>query len=324
MRALVCESYGNVDDLRIKEVEDPRPGPGQVVVDVRAAAVNFTDSLLVRDLYQVSAPVPFIPGSELAGTVSEVGEGVDEFAVGDRVFGMAFVGGFADRIAMAAAGLKAIPDGVDFAAAAGFFVAASTAYGALRYGGEMRAGETVVVLGAAGGVGLAAVQIGVALGGRVIAAASSPDKLAVCREEGAEATIDYSRESLKDRIKELTGGGGADVVIDPVGGALSEAAFRATGWNGRFVVVGFASGEIPKIALNLPLLKGSQIRSFNIAPFTVKEPESMAEIDRTLMAMLADGRLRPRIGGRFPLEEAAEALRQIEERRAVGKLVVEP
>ncbi len=324
MKALVCERYNDPAAIRVREVDDPIAGAGHVVVDVRAAAVNFTDSLLARDMYQVSAPVPFIPGSEIAGVISEVGDGVDSFAVGDRVFGMAFVGGFAERITMPATALKSIPAGVDYAAAASFFVAFSTSYGALVYAGEVKPGETVVVLGAAGGVGLAAVQIATALGARVIAAASSDEKLVVCREEGAAETVDYSRESLKDRIKQLTDGRGADVVIDPVGGALSEAAFRATGWKGRFVVVGFASGEIAKIALNLPLLKGAEIRSFNIAPFATKEPQALAELERDALAMLADGRLRPRISERYPLGQAAEALIRIESRRAIGKLVVEP
>ncbi len=324
MRALVCEKYGDPAALQVRQVDDPIAGPGHVVVEVRAAAVNFTDSLLSRDLYQVSAPLPFVPGSEVAGVVIEVGADVDGVDVGDRVFGMAFIGGFAERIAMPAASLKPIPDGVDFASAAAFFVASSTAYGALVYAGEVKRGETVVVLGAAGGVGLAAVQIAAALGARVIAAASSTEKLAACREEGASETIDYSHESLKERIKELTDGRGADVVIDPVGGVLSEAAYRATGWKGRFVVVGFASGEIAKIALNLPLLKGSEIRSFNIAPFATKEPQALAELERDMLAMLADGRVRPRISERFPLDRAGEALARIEARAAIGKLVVEP
>jgi NADPH:quinone reductase len=293
MRAVVCERYGDVGALAVREVEDPHAGRGQVVVDVHAAAVNFTDSLLVRDLYQVSAPLPFVPGSEVAGVVSEVGAGVERLAVGDRVFGMAFVGGFAERLALPAATLKPIPGGVDFAAAAAFFVASSTAYGALVFAGEVKSGETVVVLGAAGGVGLAAVQIATALGARVIAAASNPEKLAVCREEGAAATVDYSTEPLKERIKELTAGKGADVVIDPVGGALSEAAFRATGWKGRFVVVGFAGGEIAKIALNLPLLKGAEIRSFNIAPY-----DEDADHDGGGRRRQRPARLRPRRRGR--------------------------
>ncbi len=324
MRALVCEKYGDPRALQVREVDEPIAGSGHVVVEVRAAAVNFTDSLLARNLYQVAAPLPFIPGSEIAGVVAALGDGVTGMAVGDRVFGMAFVGGFAERIAMPVASLKRIPDGVEFASAASFFVAFSTAYGALVCAGEVAPGESVVVLGAAGGVGLAAVQIAKALGARVIAAASNPEKLALCREEGAAEVIDYSREPLKERIKELTDGRGADVVIDPVGGALSEGAFRATGWKGRFVVVGFASGEIAKIPLNLPLLKGSEIRSFNIAPFATREPEALAELERELLAMLADGRLRPRISERFPLERGAEALQRIESRAAVGKLVVEP
>lgn len=324
MRAVVCKEYAGPEAVVVEEVADPSPGPGQVVVDIRAAAVNFTDCLLTRDRYQVSAPLPFIPGSEFAGEVSAIGDQVDGVAVGDRVFAMSFVGGFAEKIAVDANGLRALPDGVEFAAAAGFYVTYATAYGALRFAGEVRAGETVVVLGAAGGVGMAAVQLAKQMGARVIAAASSDEKVAACLEEGAEAGINYASESLKDKIKELTAGKGADVVIDPVGGDYAESAYRATGWGGRFVVVGFASGKIPSIALNLPLLKGSEIRAFNIAPFSVKEPESMAAMNEELTAMLSDGRIRPRVSRRYSLDRAVEAMRAVEERRAIGKLVVEP
>ncbi len=324
MRAVVCENYGSLDDLRVVDVAEPVATADQVVVEVRAAAVNFTDVLLVHDRYQVSASLPFTPGSEFSGVVNSVADDVTTLAVGDRIFGMTFVGGFAERVAVGCSSLKRIPDGVEFAAAAGFYVTYATAHGALRWAAEIRPGDCVVVLGAAGGVGLAAVQLAKSMGGRVIAAASSPAKLAICREEGAVEGIDYSREPLKERIKELTGGEGADIVIDPVGGDLAEAAFRALGWRGRFVVVGFASGEIPKIALNLPLLKGSEIRAFNIAPFSVKEPGAMRELEDELMEMLASGIARPRVTARYPLAEAAAAIGEVAERRAMGKVVVEP
>jgi len=323
MRAVLCERYGDLDGLELRELPDPAPGEGQLCIEVRAAALNFTDCLLVRDRYQVSAGLPFVPGSEIAGVVREVGPGVAEWQPGDNVFGMAFVGGFADRIVMPAQALKRVPEGVDFGEAAAFFVAFSTAYGALVHAGEVKSGDTVVVLGAAGGVGLAAVQIARHLGATVIAAASSAAKLEVCLEEGARHGIDYAREPLKERIKELSGGG-ADVVIDPVGGDFSEASFRAMAVGGRFVVVGFASGSIGSIPLNLPLLKGAQVRAFDIAKVAAYDSGGLRGMEAVLLAKLAGGELRPRISARFPLERAGEALRAMEERRAIGKIVVEP
>jgi len=232
------------------------------------------------------------------------------------------VGAFAERVAMPAGSLTVLPDHVDMRAAAAFSVVYSTAYHALRSAARLQPGETMAVLGAAGGVGLAAVELGAVLGARVIAAASSPEKLAACREQGASDCIDYACEPLKDRLKALTGGRGVDVVLDPVGGALAEQALRATGWRGRFVSVGFASGEIPRIPLNLLLLKGAQLLAFNLGPFMTNEPEEMARNHRELLELFFGGRLRPRIDAAYPLAETARALAHVAERRAIGKVLI--
>lgn len=324
MRAVVCREYGPPEGLVVEELPDPVAGPGQVVVDVHAAAVNFPDVLLIANRYQVSIPAPFTPGSEFAGIVREVGPGVTSLAPGDRVSGATFVGAFAERVAAGAEGVTKLPADADLVAAAAYGVVYSTSYNALRSAAQLRAGETLLVLGAAGGVGLAAVDLGVLLGARVIAAAASEEKLRVCRERGAAETIDVTRESLKDRVKQLTGGRGVDVVIDPVGGPLAEQAVRATGWRGRFVCVGFASGEIPEIPLNLLLLKGSELRSFNLAPFIGNEPDEYRRNQAELLELFLGGRIRPLVSARHPLAGVATALRDVAERRAIGKIVIEP
>jgi NADPH2:quinone reductase len=324
MRAVVCREYGPPEGLALEELPDPRPGAGQAVVEVRAAAVNFPDLLILRNRYQVQAPLPFTPGSEFAGVVREVGPGVTRVVPGDRVFGAVFVGAFAEALAVDAAGLTAIPERVDFEAAAAFGVAYGTAWAGLRSLAQLAAGETLVVLGAAGGVGLAAVELGKLLGARVVACASSAEKLAACREAGADLLVDYEAEDLKGRLKELTGGRGADVVFDPVGGRHAEPALRATGWRGRYLVVGFASGEIPKIPLNLVLLKGARILGLSIGPFLQNAPEEARRNREELLAFLAEGRIRPRVGAIFPLEQVARALREVSDRRARGKVLIRP
>lgn len=322
MRAAVCREYGEPEKVSVEEASAPRPGPGEVLVGVRAAAVNFPDVLIVGNRYQVSVPLPFTPGSELAGEVLTVGDGVQDFAEGDRVWGAVMMGAFAEQVVVPATALAPIPPGIDDAAAACFGVAYGTAYHALRSVGEARPGDWVVVLGAAGGVGLAAVELGKVLGARVIAAASSADKLAVCAQRGAEQLIDYSTEDLRVRIREITGPG-ADVVIDPVGGAWSEQALRATRWGGRFVTVGFASGEIPRIPLNLVLLKGVVVKGFEIRTFPEFAPEAAARDREELFALFADGRVQPHIGATFGLSEVGAALRYVADRRAVGKVVID-
>lgn len=299
------------------------PGPGEVTVKILAAAVNFPDVLMIANGYQVSVPVPFTPGSEFAGEVEAVGEGVFDLARGDRVIGGSFVGAFAQRIAVPARSLTPVPDGADMRAAAAYGVVYGTAYHALRSVAELERGEWVVVLGAAGGVGLAAVELARLLGGRVVAAASSPAKLEACVVMGAEQTINYESEDLKERIKELTGGG-ASVVIDPVGGAYSEQALRATRFGGRFVTIGFASGTIPRIPLNLVLLKGVIVKGFEIRTFGDHAPELAARDKAELRDLFRSGAIHPQVCGSYPLEQVADAVLDVAERRVIGKIVVEP
>lgn len=323
MRAVRCNAYGDPRALVVEEVEEPLAGPGQVVVEVTAAAANFPDVLLVADRYQVHVPVPFTPGSEMAGTVVSVGPGVDGWTAGDRVSGASLVGAFAERVVVPATALRPVPPALDLALAAASGVAHRTAIFALRAVGRLHAGEWLVVLGAAGGVGLAAVELGAALGAKVVAAASSPAKLEICEKKGASALVDYSAGSLKERVKEITGGG-ADVVVDPVGGPLAEEVLRATRWGGRFVSVGFASGEIPRIPLNLVLLKGVIVTGFTMEGLAHHQPADAAAADAELTRLLASGRVVPYVSARYRLEDAAQALLDLSERRAIGKVLVEP
>ena len=321
MRAALMTRYGSPELLTVAEVDDPLPGPGEVAVNVLAAAVNFPDLLIMSGGYQASWPLPLIPGSEFAGTVAATGPGVGSLAPGDRVAGTVAVGAFAEKIAVSAETLWRVPDGVGLADAAAFRVTYLTAYHALRSIADVRSGDWAVVLGAAGGVGLAAVDIAGLLGARVIAAASSAEKLAVCRDHGAEAVIDYSGEDLKNAIKRITGRG-ADVVLDPVGGPYSEQALRATAWGGRFVCLGFASGEIPRIPLNLILLKGIVIRGFEIRTFSDHCPDLAARDEAELAGYFAAGRLRPCISARYELGDIVSALQAVRNRKTYGKVVI--
>jgi NADPH2:quinone reductase len=286
------------------------------------AAVNYPDALIVAGRYQVLADPPFTPGSEFAGVVTAVGDGVETVKPGDRVRGTTFVGAFAEQIALPALGLTPIPDGVTFEQAAAYQVTYETAYHALVTVGRAQAGEWVAVLGAAGGVGSAAVELAHVLGAKVVAAVSSDEKAEVCRHLGADEVINYSKEDLKARLKELTGGG-ADVVIDPVGGPLSEQALRSSRWGARFVIVGFASGEIPRIPLNLVLLKGVVITSFEFRGHMTHHPADMTAGGEAVRKLLAEGRISPHIGGVFPLGETAAALDEVFGRRSTGKVLIE-
>jgi NADPH:quinone reductase len=321
MRAVICRSYGTPDDLVIDDVAELVPGPGQLLVRVHAAAVNFPDVLLIAGKYQIKIPVPFTPGSELAGEVLAVGEGAT-FRPGQRVFASTPTGAFAEQALLYAGAVAEIPDNVDYASAAAFGVTYRTAYHALRSIAEVVQGEWVVVLGAAGGVGLAAVDLAVGMNARVLAAASSPEKLELCRQRGATATIDYDREDLKTRIRELTGDS-ARVVIDPVGGPYSEPALRGLARGGSFITLGYAAGTIPAIPLNLVLLKGITIRGMEIRTFMTDRPADAARDMRELTQMFAAGRIRPYIGARFPLAETPAALRHVAERKVLGKVVID-
>ena len=322
MKAVLCKAYGPPESLVIEDVESPVPGPGEVAISVKASGVNFPDVLIIQNKYQVKPPLPFSPGSEVAGIIKAVGENVTHVKAGDEVFAFTVYGGFAEEVKTDAKRLLPIPVGMTFATAAAFGLTYATSDHALRDRGELKAGETLLVLGAAGGVGLAAVEIGKALGARVVACASSDDKLAVCREHGADETINYATEDLRERIKAITGGAGADVIYDPVGGSYTEPALRSIAWRGRLLVVGFAAGDIPKIPLNLTLLKGCAIVGVYWGEFTRREPERFAEAMRQLGRWYGEGRIRPHISATYPLDRAADALNDMAQRRVVGKVVL--
>src|SRR5512145_1277889 len=322
MKAVLCKQFGPPEALVFQDLPSPRAGDGEVVVSVKAASVNFPDVLIIQNKYQFRPPLPFSPGSELAGVVKEVGAGVQGFRAGDRVMAFTTYGAFAEEVKTEASRLLPLPQKMDFVTGASFVLTYATTDHALRDRGALAAGETLLVLGAAGGVGLAAVEIGRALGARVIACASSDDKLAVCREHGADATINYASEDLRERIKALTDGRGADVIYDAVGGAYTEPAFRSIAWRGRLLVVGFAAGEIPKLPLNLALLKGASVVGVFWGDFTRREPARFAESVKQLTKWYAEGRLKPHVSQTFPLEKAAEALKAMAARQVKGKVVL--
>ncbi len=324
MKAVVCKQFGPPEDLVVEEVDDPIAGEGQLIVDVHAAAVTFPDALVIENKYQFKATPPFIPGGEVAGVVSAVGPGVADFSEGDRVTGSGgIVGGFAQRVAVSAEATRTIPDDTGFAESTGLLYAYGTGYYGLKYRGNLQPGETLLVLGAGGSVGMAAVELGKLMGARVIAAASREDKLALCKMRGADEVINYETDNLKERAKELTGGKGVDVIYDAVGGDYAEAALRAIAWNGRFLVIGFTAG-IPAVPFNLALLKGCQIIGVFLGAMVGREPETRDAIERDLLGFMASGELRPHISRRYSLEQAPSALRDMLDRKLVGKVVVEP
>jgi NADPH2:quinone reductase len=322
MKAARCVEYGPPGGISVGDVDDLSPGPGEVLVRVHAAAVNYPDVLIAANRYQVSVPLPFTPGSEFAGVIAALGPGVSGYSVGTPVAGAVMGGAFAEQVVAPVAALRSVPEGLDMVHAAAFHVTYSTAYHALVTVGGATAGEWAVVLGAAGGVGSATVDVAKRLGLRVIAAASNEDRIAVARELGADAGIDYVREDLKTRIRELTGGEGAHLVIDPVGGDYSEAALRALRRGGRFVTVGYADGKIPRIPLNLVLLKDIVVRGFEARTIRRYDPEATAIAERELARMVRDG-MRPLVSHVHPLADVATALTDVAERRTTGKIVLE-
>jgi len=321
MRAAVCRSYGPPEVVKVEDMLSPALGPGQLRVRVGAAAVNFPDVLLVANEYQISAPTPFVPGSELAGVVSEVADDVDGIAVGDRVFGTLFVGAFAEEAVVAATSVTPVPDGVDDSTAAAFGVAHRTAHHVLRSVAQVQPGDELVVLGAGGGVGLAAVQLGVLLGASVTAVASSAAKLAVAASYGARHLINHRDGNLRQSLREALPDG-AHVVVDPVGGDLAEPALRSLRRGGRFVTVGYASGTIPRIPLNLVLLKGIHIVGFEFISFMTASPDEAHRNEAELLQLFATGKVRPHVGATYPLEDAALALLTVATGQALGKVVV--
>ena len=324
MRAIRCNRYGPPETLTVENLPDLHPEAGEVVIDVKAASVNFPDVLIIQNKYQFKPPLPFTPGAELAGIGREVGAGVTRLRPGMRVAAYTAQGAFAEQARASEASCVALPDDVDLASAAAFTLAYGTSHHAVTDRGALKAGETMLVLGAAGGVGLAAVQIGKALGARVIAAASSAEKLALTVEHGADATIDYSREDLRERIRALTDGHGPDVIFDPVGGEYAEPAFRSIGWRGRYLVVGFANGEIPKLPFNLALLKGASIVGVFWGGHMQREADLAAAGFEQMIGWIREGRMRLHVSKRYTLDEVPQALDDMAHRRVTGKVVIEP
>jgi len=322
MKAVLCKELGPPEKLVVEEVPSLKPGKGQVVVSVKAAGVNFPDTLIIQGKYQFKPEPPFSPGGEVAGVLKEVGEGVTGWKPGDRVIAASTWGGFAQEMAVESDRLLRIPDAMDFVSGSAFLLTYGTSYHALKDRAQLKAGETLLVLGASGGVGIAAIQIGKAMGARVIAAASSDAKLAVCKQNGADELINYASEDLRGRVKVLTAGKGVDVVYDPVGGPYSEPALRDMAWNGRFLVVGFAAGDIPKVPLNLALLKGCSIVGVFWGAFTRNEPEHNRRNNEELMQLFAAGKVKPHIHATYPLERTAEALNEVLYKRVSGKVVL--
>ncbi len=322
MKAIVCKELGPPEKLVFEEIKDAPMGPGDVRIAVAAAGINFPDTLIIQGKYQFKATPPFTPGAEVAGTVIEIGAKVRHVAIGDPVAALMAVGGYATQAVAPGDGVMKLPKDFDLIAAAGFPLAYGTTIHALKQRAKIQAGETLLVLGAAGGTGLSAVQIGKLMGARVIAAASSADKLALCREQGADEVIDYSKESLKEAVKKLTKGQGADVIYDPVGGELAQDCFSAINWNGRYLVIGFASGTIPDVALNRLLLKGAAAVGVFWGAFVVREPKINAENYAQLFAWHAEGRLKPYVSKTYPLADAAQALRDMLDRKVTGKIVL--
>jgi NADPH2:quinone reductase len=324
MKAILCKAWGLPDTLVVEELPDVSPGPGQVAIDVQAAGVNFPDVLIIQNKYQFKPELPFTPGSELAGIVRTVGDGVTQVKVGDKVLVFVSQGAFAQQIVVPAHAVMPMPPELDFDTAAAVTLTYGTSHHAVVDRAQLKAGETMLVLGAAGGVGLAAIEIGKALGARIIAAASTDEKLQICKDHGADATINYSKEDLREAIKAATEGKGPDVIYDPVGGIYAEPAFRSIGWRGRYLVVGFANGEIPKLPLNLALLKGASVVGVFWGEFARREPKANLAAMRQLMGWISEGKIKPHISGRYALAETPQALKDMAARKVTGKVVVQP
>jgi len=322
MKAVLCKELGPPEKLVVEQVPSPKPGKGQVVVSVKAAGVNFPDTLIIQGKYQFKPEPPFSPGGEVSGVIKEIGEGVTRLKAGDRVIAASTYGGFAEEMVAEADKVIAMPDAMEFVPASAFVLTYGTSYHALKDRAQLQSGETLLVLGASGGVGLAAVQIGKAMGAKVIAAASSDAKLQVCRENGADELINYASEDLRSRVKAITAGRGVDVVYDPVGGPYSEPALRDMAWKGRFLVVGFAAGDIPKVPLNLALLKGCSIVGVFWGAFTRAEPDNNRRNNEELVRLYLAGKIKPHIHATYPLERAVEALNEVLYKRVSGKVVL--
>jgi NADPH2:quinone reductase len=324
MKALLCTRYGTPDDLELADIADPKPGPGEAVVRIAAAALNFFDTLIIAGKYQYKPDMPFSPAAEFAGTVESVGAGVTSLAAGDRVLGYSGYGAARERIALAADKLVKLPAGLDFDRAAGVSVTYGTTLYALKDRAHLQSGETLAVLGASGGVGVAAVELGKLMGARVIACASSAEKLEFTKKHGADAGIDYTKEDLKDALRTATGGNGANVIYDPVGGPYAEAALRSIAWEGRYLVVGFAAGDIPKLPLNLVLLKSADVLGVFWGSWISRDPAGFRANTEQLLAWVAAGKLSSHVHAVYPLAQAAAALKAIASRKVMGKVILHP
>ena len=322
MKALICSLFGLPETLEVGELSDPHPSPNQVLIEVEACGVNFPDILIIQNKYQFKPNLPFSPGGEVAGRIIGTGENVDNFKIGDSVLALCGWGGFAEKVPVDVDRVFAMPPGLSAVVAATTLYTYGTSYHALKDRANLQAGESLLVLGAAGGVGLAAVELGKLMGAHVIAAASSEEKLALCKKKGASATINYESEDLKTRIKELTGGKGVDVIYDPVGGKYTESALRGIGWKGRYLIVGFANGEIPQIPMNLPLLKGCSIIGVFWGQFSNLESKTSFENIRQIVQWTHEGKISQHISKRYSLEESPQALTALLERKMLGKGVV--
>ena len=324
MKAVVCKTWGTPDTLEIIELSDLIPGAGEVAIAVKAAGVNFPDFLIIQNKYQFKPELPFTPGSELSGIVYAVGEGVKHIKTGDKVIAFIGQGAFAQQVLAPANAVIPMPEGMDFDTAAAITLTYGTSHHAVVDRAQLKAGETMLVLGAAGGVGLAAIEIGKAIGAKVIAAASTDEKLDICRQHGADMTINYSNTDLREAIKSATGGKGPDVIYDPVGGIYAEPAFRSIAWRGRYLVVGFANGEIPKLPLNLALLKGASLVGVFWGEFAKREPKANMAAMSEMIGWLREGKIKPHISARYALNETANALNDIAARKVTGKVVIQP
>ena len=322
MKAILCTEWGGPEKLSVGEAEPPSPGAGEVVIDVKAAGVNFADTVIIQGTYQLKPDFPFIPGLEVAGTVAQLGDGVDNVSVGDRVVGIPNIGAFAEQVAVKAPAVVGIPDAMDFETAASFAVAYSTSHMALGYRAGLKESETLLIFGAAGGVGLTAVEIGKIMGANVIACASTQEKLDLCQDMGADHVINYSDEDIRERVKEITGGKGADVIYDPVGGAAFDAAMRSINWEGRIVVVGFASGDFNQARTNILMVKNIEVMGFYWGSYSIHKPSAIGESMGELIRMWQDGQLKPHISHTLPLEQAGKALALMMGRKSTGKMVL--
>lgn len=322
MRAIVCKEWGGPEKLVLENLSSPPMRENGVRIQVHAAGINFLDTLLITGQYQVKPPLPFTPGAEASGVITEVASGVHNVKVGDRVMAMTELGGYAEELVAMADRVFPIPDKMDFIAAAGFPITYGTSHVALTHRAHLKPGEWLLVLGAAGGVGLTAIEIGKALGAKVIAAAGGPDKLSVAKEHGADYLIDYSREDIRERVKAITGGRGADVIYDPVGGDAFDASLRSVAWEGRILIIGFTSGRIPQIPANIALVKNIDVIGFYWGSYQLHKPEVPRESFKQLFGLFEEGKLKPHVSETFDLKDAARALEFLKERKSTGKVVL--